>query len=355
MTRLLFLGDVYLPAPCEVRLEIPEHFIYNLESPLTTARTAWPGKVNLKCETDHTVATFGRRPTAVCLANNHVMDFGAVGFEETLSRLRTAGTPFFGAGTLADNCNNPLVLDVGARKIALMGYVCPTAHPVFATAAHPGVTPIALDRVRRDLDTARARGADRLVVCLHWGVEEIDLPKPGDVALARQIIDLGADLIIGHHAHCIQPFEIYRGKHIFYGLGNAIFPDIELPAFYDEAGRPTRNFVKKQQFWNKRSLGVEFDIDTGAVDCSVLAYSGRALERGDASAERYRLSVDPLDRYPGRFKRSFFYGTLRNKLVNYAHNPKVPRPRHLRSVMRILKESVWRGTPPKDETRGSAV
>jgi poly-gamma-glutamate synthesis protein (capsule biosynthesis protein) len=341
MTRLLFLGDVYLPEPYEVRLKLPEQFVFNLESPITTAVTGWPRKVNLKTAADHVLATFGRRPAAVCLANNHIMDYGAAGFGDTLAHLRAAGTPFFGGGTAADNWHNPAVIEVGSRRVALLGYVCPTTSAVFATEDHPGVRAIEPDAVGRDVRAARAGGADWVVVSLHWGVEEIELPKPEDVALARQLVDLGADLIIGHHAHCIQPFEVYRDKHIFYGLGNAIFPDLDVPSFFDDAGRSTRNFVKLQKSWNKRSLGVELDVETGRVSASLLAFDGRTLSRR-ADASGHQFAVGPLDAYARRFRRSFFFGTLRNKVVSYARSPKLPRARHLRSVVAILKESVWK-------------
>jgi len=343
MTRVLFLGDVYLPAPYEVRLGLPEHFVFNLEAPVTTARVGWPGKVNLKCAADHVLPTFGRRPTAVCLANNHILDYGAAGFDDTLRTLHASGTPFFGAGTEGDNCNNPVIVDVGPRRMALLGYVCPTTSAVFASAEHPGVCRIDLDQVRRDLDLARGLGADLLVVSLHWGVEEVEEPRAEDVALARQIVDLDADLVIGHHAHCIQPYEVYRGRHIFYGLGNCIFPDLDVPSFFDDAGTSTRNFVKLQKYWNKRSLGVELDVETGAVVPWVLAFDGRTLTRRRADGSRYETRIRSLDEQAARFKRAFFYGTIRNKAVSYLKRPKLPRARHLRSVANIVRESISGG------------
>ena len=67
--------------------------------------------------------------------------------------------------------------------------------------------------------------SDRVIVYLHWGYELETLPSPADRLLAKQLIDVGADLIVGCHAHCFLGYEKYNGKSIFYGLGNFIFSD----------------------------------------------------------------------------------------------------------------------------------
>ena len=339
MARLLFLGDVYLPHPVEVRADLPGHLVYNLEAPLTAATRGWPGTVNLKCEADHGPATFGRPAAAVCLANNHIMDYGEPGLADTLRSLERAGVRYFGAGTLADNCNNPLVLELDGRRIGLVGYVCRSAHPVFATAEHPGVAPIELDRIARDVAAARADGAERVIVSLHWGIEEVELPRPEDVRLAHAVVELGADLVIGHHAHCVQPYEVHRGTHVFYGLGNAVFPDVEVPSEFDAAGVPHVRYVKRQNYWNLPSLAVEYDAATGAVAARRLHCDGRVLRARPGPAPRLALDEAAMPDYERRFHRHHFLATWRKKLVNYARAPKLPRVRHLRSLVGILREA----------------
>lgn len=339
MARLLFLGDVYLPHPVEVRTELPGHLVYNLEAPITTATRGWPGTVNLKCESDHGRATFGRAAAAVCLANNHIMDYGEQGLADTLRSLERAGVRHFGAGTLADNCNNPLVLEVDGRRVGLVGYVCRSAHPVFASAEHPGVAPIELERISRDIAAARAGGAERVVVSLHWGIEEVELPRPEDVRLAHTVVELGADLVIGHHAHCVQPFEVHRGTHVFYGLGNAVFPDVDVPSGYDEAGVPHERFRKLQNYWNRDSLAVHYDVNDGRVTVDRLTCDGRTLRLRLAAVDGPRLPDEPEAAQTERFRRHLFRATWRKKLVNLARRPKLPRARHLRSLVGILREA----------------
>jgi poly-gamma-glutamate synthesis protein (capsule biosynthesis protein) len=339
-TSLYFLGDVYLPSPVRLESELPAPLVYNLEAPLTRATHGWPRTVNLRCEEDHTLATFGERPLAVCLANNHIMDFGAEGLAETVARLDGAGVAHFGAGPAESNCGNPLLLTVSDTSVALLGYVCPTAHPVFAVeGAHPGVAPITLERIRRDVEEARARGAACVVVCLHWGIEELDIPRPADIQLAHAVAEVGVDLVVGHHAHCIQPFEVHAGVPIFYGLGNAIFPDVECWSEYDDAGNPGERYRKRQNYWNRPSLAVEYDVVTGAFRVDRWYCDGRTLRMTHRDVTEPSLRPMPPGRYEAAFRRRHFQSVWRNKFVNYVRSPKLPRARHLRSLANIFREA----------------
>ncbi len=75
------------------------------------------------------------------------------------------------------------------------------------------------DALKADIASAR-RQVDRVVVTFHWGVPYLAEPSPDDRAKARWAIDCGADVVIGHHPHIVQPLEIYRGRPIFYSIGN---------------------------------------------------------------------------------------------------------------------------------------
>ena len=249
MSKITFLGDVFLQKPCRCSLKVPDNLIFNLEYAITKSIAGYPGKVNLKAEYyDHIPSTFGQKPLAVCLANNHILDYNQQGFLDTISCLNAEKIGYYGAGYLFENCNNPLLLELDNFKIALMGYVCSSTSPIFANSdSSPGIMPIDIDHIVNHINIGRKAGAKRLVVSLHWGAEEVYLPKLEDIRMAHRIIDAGADLVVGHHAHRIQPFEIYHGKYIFYGLGNAIMPDLDVPSYYDESGQPTRRFVKKQK------------------------------------------------------------------------------------------------------------
>ena len=350
MNTLTFLGDVFLPRAYAANLDaigLTGPFVFNLEYPITSAARGWPGKVNLRSDANHIAATFGRLPAAVCEANNHVMDFGTAGLDDTHEELRRLGIPSFGAGTLEANAGNPVLL--AESNVALLGYACPSTSAVLASRDHPGAAPLDPDRIVRDIAVARTAGARRVIVSLHWGEEEVRLPKPSDVATARLIVDAGADLVIGHHAHCVQPHERHRGRYIFYGLGNCIMPDLDEPSYYDETGRPTRRFSKTQHWWNRRSLAVRYDIHASSVTIQELSFDGRSLRRAGGRGTRHVLRVEPAERYAASYRRAFSFGKLRTKVMTYVSNPRRPRVRHLRSLVAIAREVRGAGAqaPPR--------
>jgi poly-gamma-glutamate capsule biosynthesis protein CapA/YwtB (metallophosphatase superfamily) len=91
-----------------------------------------------------------------------------------------------------------------------------------ATPDLPGSATDEVEWLTADIDSLRRR-VDRIVTVFHWGVPYVRTPHPDDQAKARLAVDLGANLVIGHHPHIIQPFEIYKGCPIFYSVGNFTF------------------------------------------------------------------------------------------------------------------------------------
>jgi Bacterial capsule synthesis protein PGA_cap len=346
MNTMTFLGDVFLPRAYAIDFDFEAPYVFNLEHPITSASVGWPNKVNLKADANYIPQTFKPLPTAVCLANNHIMDYGARGFDDTLEHLNTLGLRSFGAGRVENNASNPLVVD--EHGVALLGYACPSTAAVFATSDHPGAARLDFERIVREIAAARRDGARRVVVSLHWGEEHVFLPKPGDVAMGRRIIDAGADLVIGHHAHCAQPFERYRGRFIFYGLGNCITPDIDQPSYFDESGRSTRRAMRKQHWWNRRSLAVDYDVESGNVRARVLEFDGKSLRILTPDADAYAISIGDETRYSASYRRSYTIGKLRNKVLTYVKMPRLPRPRHLKSIVAIAREV---SRPPTENAR----
>ncbi|MEN6582178.1 MAG: CapA family protein [Armatimonadota bacterium] len=342
LEHLEFLGDVYLPRPCELDLGEASGLICNLEHAITRCACGYPGKINLKSEEDHLTCSFGSRLAAVCLANNHIMDYGEQGLEDTIACLHASGIPSFGVGRLSENCGNPLLLDVGGCRVGLMGYVCPSTSAVFAQGTHPGVRAIDIDVIRKDIASARAMGAERIVVCLHWGCEQVYMPKPEDIHTSRHILYAGADLIIGHHAHRIQPFEIRDSGYVFYGLGNCIMPDLDVPSFYDEHGEPTRRFLAKQSYINRCSLAVGYHPGEGLVQVSVVDYSDGRLTRSSTNPRRYLRSLNESQSYERIFRRSYNMGKCRSALASWLAQPKLPRVSHIKSILSTCRSTEFK-------------
>jgi poly-gamma-glutamate synthesis protein (capsule biosynthesis protein) len=336
--NLVFLGDWYTTDLVDARHSIGQWpFIFNLEAPISKRGRPAPGKVNLCMEVDYILDCFGRRPLAVCLANNHIMDYGAEAFEDTLGLLSGRGIPFFGAGHVQDNFNNPAFVEVGDQKVALMGYVCPSTHPIYADQTHPGVCPIDLDHIRNDMRKAKTEGATRIVVSLHWGAQEVFLPKPEDVQIAHTLIDCGADVIIGHHAHVPQLVEDFSSKPIAYGLGNFAMPDVmRVLAYADGDGNFAHIRVKKQKTRNRVSLGLLWNVKDQYWEIVEFECAGKMVKKRTPSWPFSRNVDVSAKHYPLRFEIHLRKRKLICVAENFVGARMLPRPRHFASLLRIL-------------------
>jgi capsule synthesis protein PGA_cap len=158
----------------------------------------------------------------VSLANNHIRDAGAQGILDTLSNLDKRGIAHSGAGRNLAAARRPAVLRAGGVRVAILGYDT-IAKGYAATATRAGSAQLSAAVVRADVAAARRAGADVVIVFPHWGTEYDPTPFAGQQRLARACIDAGADLVIGNHAHWAGAIETYKGKPIWYALGNFVF------------------------------------------------------------------------------------------------------------------------------------
>jgi poly-gamma-glutamate synthesis protein (capsule biosynthesis protein) len=158
----------------------------------------------------------------VGLANNHIGDAGDSGILQTIQNLRKRGLKYSGAGKDLTAARRPAMLEANGTTVAILAYDA-IAKAYFAATSEPGSSQLTLRRVEADIERARERGADVVIVFPHWGVEYDYTPFANQQRLARGIIDAGADLIIGNHAHYAAAMEVYEGKPIWYALGNFVF------------------------------------------------------------------------------------------------------------------------------------
>ncbi len=158
---------------------------------------------------------------AVSLANNHAIDFGPVSLSDTRRALDAVGVGYFGAGENATAAASPLVLKAGGLEISVLGFSA-VSSSVFAGTSTPGVARATIQAVEEAVSVA-ARETDLVVVLFHFGREYDPGPTSEQRALARAAADSGADLVAGHHAHTLQPWERRGDALILYGLGNFVF------------------------------------------------------------------------------------------------------------------------------------
>jgi poly-gamma-glutamate synthesis protein (capsule biosynthesis protein) len=195
--------------------------ITNLECPLTE-RSHSINKVGpvLKAPLTASEALKHGGFNVACLANNHIMDYGALGLKDTMEELRRKKIHYVGAGESADEAKKPLYLQVNNRRLAIINI---TEHEFsIASNDQSGAAPV--DPLLNYYQiTEASKQSDFLILIVHGGHEMYSLPSPRVQQLYRYYIDLGVDVVIGHHPHVFSGYEIYEGKPIFYSLGNFIF------------------------------------------------------------------------------------------------------------------------------------
>ncbi len=156
----------------------------------------------------------------VTLGNNHILDAGVEGIEETKRYLEEAGISYAGAGIDLATAREHMTFDLGGVKLGVLSYLdVPSYEWAWATRTQPGTAPLLEDVMREDIERLRQE-VDLVLVMPHWGKEYIAEPEPYQVELAHAAVDAGADLFIGGHAHWPKGIEVYEEKPVFYGVGN---------------------------------------------------------------------------------------------------------------------------------------
>lgn len=268
--RLGFTGDVSLhgdvpdDALAQVARRLDCRLVVNYESVLIDSPpppTAVRDKISLWSPADRFPMLAALNPTAVCLANNHIGDYGDDAARRTLET-SAQSWPTFGVGLAAEPFHRCLVAEDNQR-IALVAYCQPDTAPLPTTATTVG--PRAFDSTtwKDDLTWAKSE-ADHLVVMMHWGDVHSHCPRPDQVELARALADDGAGLIIGSHSHTVQGYEIRHDVPIFYSLGNCLFPDV----LVDVNGRTIRRPNLRRNRWGLLPV---FDIEPSRIALSRLS------------------------------------------------------------------------------------
>ena len=264
--KLLFLGDFFFdnqtfPKELEIIAEFIKSnnykVILNLEGAL--GKHGKPIKkrgANLSHSPCVYEALDRLNVVAVCLANNHMMDYGEASLFAGINELRMRDIKYVGAGENINTANEPLRLNVDGKIIYILNYGWDVEETIYATNEKAGCAALVADKIIAQNREIRRSSPNAIIInCFHWGFEFNTLPMPMDIQFAHDCIDSGADLIIGHHPHVVQPKEVWHGKEIFYSLGNfyfasrrskftAIFPNDSLPNMCDYG------------------LAVEFDLET---------------------------------------------------------------------------------------------
>jgi poly-gamma-glutamate capsule biosynthesis protein CapA/YwtB (metallophosphatase superfamily) len=217
------MGYDYPFAATHLEMKAADINIGNLEAPITRRGLEFTGK-KFRFKTSPNAAAALKRAgfSILTLANNHIMDFGADGLDETLRRLDREDIYHTGAGVNLASARKPALVPVRDKKIAFLAYSLTLPKEFYAEADRAGTAPGFAPLYIEDIMKAKSC-ADYVVVSFHWGAEKSLTPQPYQILAAHRAVDAGADLVIGHHPHVLQGIELYKKGVIFYSLGNFAF------------------------------------------------------------------------------------------------------------------------------------
>ena len=163
----------------------------------------------------------------VTLGNNHTYDFMEQGLLDTLSSLDAVGIPYIGAGRNIAEASAPIYIDADGMIIAVVNATeiehSMSPYTRGATENSPGVFACYDPALLYEAVRAANEKADLVIAVMHWGIEGQNTIDNRQPAIARALVDAGADLIIGGHSHCLQTVDFVDDVPVFYSLGNFLF------------------------------------------------------------------------------------------------------------------------------------
>lgn len=202
--------------------------LINFENAATTSGDALKCDVPLKCDPSYVPLAKANNITVAALANNHAYDYGETGMKDTLKYLKEADITAMGAGNNAEEAHKAVVKEINGRKITILNYMdsenfAEYSQDVmpYAKESSPGYSAYDSEDAKKQI--AENNDSDCIIAYMHFGNEYSDSPNDNQVKIAHELIDYGADVVIGAHPHVTQGIDMYKGKPIFYSLGNFIF------------------------------------------------------------------------------------------------------------------------------------
>ncbi|RII28402.1 MAG: capsular biosynthesis protein [Geobacter sp.] len=217
------LGYDYPFAATRKYLQRGDLAIGNLESPITSRGDEFRDKrFRFRAEPAAAAALREAGFSVLTLANNHVLDYGSVGLQDTADLLDRYGILHSGAGKNLGEARQAVTITIKGKRLAFLAYSLTFPDKFYASDSTPGTAPGYPSFFADDIAKAR-QTADYVIVSFHWGTERAERPHSRQVAAAHQAIDAGADVVLGHHPHVLQGIERYKGGVILYSLGNFAF------------------------------------------------------------------------------------------------------------------------------------
>ena len=205
--------------------------LINLETSITASNDYWPGKgINYRMHPDNMPCLTAAQIDGCALANNHVLDWGYTGFDDTLAALQRSGIKIAGAGATQVGAEAPALFDVeGKGRVLLFSFGSPTSgipRRWAASGNRPGVnflknfSTTSIRQIGTQIRSIRQPG-DIAVASIHWGSNwGYEIPRNQQEFAHRLIDEAGVDVLHGHSSHHPRAIEVYQNRPIIYGCGD---------------------------------------------------------------------------------------------------------------------------------------
>lgn len=329
-----------------------EFRIFNLETPISNnVKTFEKAGTFLGAKLDTFNGIKNLNPNLICLANNHIMDLGIEGANDTISLLNTNDIQYIGFGESIDEMNDFYCYVYNNRKIGIFN--CCEHEFTYANINHCGTNPFnplkSLFRIQQ-----LTKECDFLVVIYHGGKELYQYCTPKLKETCHAIVEAGANLVLCQHSHCVSCYEIYNESTILYGQGNFIF-DLDEPGKWNEL---TNNGILVKLYLDDFSVeflyyhkdGKKIELDDDQIKKDFMNRSKKILDDSFVSENyiseirntsyhyfRQLLSTKIMGAIDKKFFKSYFmrkrYKKMRLYYINY-FDCEV----HMENILTYLKE-----------------
>lgn len=203
--------------------------LINFENAATSNEEALKPDIPFKCNPNYAVLARANNNTVAALANNHVCDYGIKGMQDTFKALEKANITYLGAGNNEAQAHQGISKQINGRNITILNYMdsnnfAEYSYEVlpYANGSSPGYSAYDSQDAKKQITEANQSG-NFVLVFMHYGNEYSTSPNEDQKNISHELIDYGADVVIGSHPHVAQGIEMYKGKPIFYSLGDFIF------------------------------------------------------------------------------------------------------------------------------------
>lgn len=281
VARKVNAGDYDCFEPIKQIITSADYSIVNLECPVVDHDAQPIQKIgpNIKCTPNGVAAVRYAGFDCVTLANNHFRDFGDEGVEQTIRILDNQGVMYIGGGKSLEEAARVFYKAINGKTLAVIN--CCENEFSIATSTSAGSNP--LNPIKQYYAIQEAcKKSDYVLVIVHGGHEHWQLPSPRMQDTYRFFIDAGADAVVNHHQHCYSGYEVYKGKPIFYGLGNFCFDTL---------------FANTPAIWYEGYM-VLIEFEQGDIHFDLVPYQ-QCKEKAEVriiESEDFKKKIDALNR-----------------------------------------------------------